>query len=349
MEQGSELVAKFWGEVPQKDWDNWRWQLAHRLQNPALLPENLCGLTVNPMEILKVSKRYPFRVTPYYLSRMGPGGAADPVYLQCIPQGQELDRGDGCDPDPLQEEAAMPIPGLIHRYPDRCLVMVTRHCAVHCRHCNRKRLWGGQVDTVDNGSLDQMVAYVSSHKKIREVIFSGGDPLILSDRKLETMLGAFRTIPHVEILRIGSRVPAVLPMRVTKALCRILKAHRPLWFNTQFNHVSEITKEASRACEMLLEAGIPVSNQSVLLKGVNNSFETMRDLLYGLQRISVRPYYLFQCEPVAGAGHFQVDVEAGKTMMGKIWRDCSGLCQPSYVIDTVAGRGKVPLPRYSPL
>jgi lysine 2,3-aminomutase len=349
MEQGRELVAKLWGEVPQKDWNNWRWQLAHRLQNPVLLPEGLCGHAIDRMEILKVSKRYPLCVTPYYLSLMGPGGVADPVHLQCIPQGRELDRGDGCAPDPLMEEAAMPVPGLIHRYSDRCLVMVTHHCAVHCRHCNRKRLWRSSTGHADNGHLEKMIAYVSSNRQIREVIFSGGDPLILSDRKLEAILGAFRAIPHVEILRIGSRAPAVLPMRVTKALCRILKANRPLWFNTQFNHVSEITKEASRACEMLLEAGIPVSNQSVLLRGVNDSFAAMRDLLYGLQRISVRPYYLFQCEPVTGAGHFRVDVEAGQAIMEKIWRECSGLCQPSYVVDTIAGRGKVPLPLHSSL
>jgi lysine 2,3-aminomutase len=349
MEQGREWVAKLWGEVPLKDWNNWRWHLAHRLKNPALLPEGLFGPPVDRMKIQDVSKCYPFCVTPYYLSLMGPGGVADAVHLQCVPQGRELDYGDGCAPDPLQEEAAMPVPGVIHRYPDRCLVMVTHHCAVHCRHCNRKRLWRSVKNPAAKSGLDQMVKYVSSNRKIREVIFSGGDPLILSDRKLEAVLGAFRAIPHVEILRIGSRVPAVLPMRVTKTLCRILKGHRPLWFNTQFNHVSEITPEASRACEMLLEAGIPVSNQSVLLRGVNDSFAAMRDLLYGLQRIAVRPYYLFQCEPVAGAGHFRVDVKVGQAIMEKIWRECSGLCQPSYVVDTIAGRGKVPLPLHSSL
>lgn len=349
MEQGRELVAKLWGEVPEKDWNNWRWQLAHRLQNPALLPADLCGHGIDREKIIKVSRYYPFCVTPYYLSLMGPRGVADPIHLQCMPQIRELDSGDGCDPDPLQEGAAMPVPGVIHRYADRCLVMVTRQCAVHCRHCNRKRHWKSSGDSTHKTGIAQMVEYVSSDRKIREVIFSGGDPLVWSDRKLDALLGVFRAISHVEILRIGSRVPAVLPMRVTKTLCRILKGHRPLWFNTQFNHASEITPEASRACEMLLEAGIPVSNQSVLLQGVNDSFEAMRDLLYGLQRISVRPYYLFQCEPVTGAGHFRVDVKAGQAMMEQIWRECSGLCQPSYVVDTIAGRGKVPLPLHSSL
>lgn len=349
MTQKRKQAAALWEDVPEKDWNNWRWQLTHGLRNPALLPEKFFVPGVPRVETIKVSNHYPFCVTPYYLSLAGLTGTADPIHIQCIPRIQELDRGDDCDPDPLQEEAAMPVLGVIHRYKDRCLVMVTRHCAVHCRHCNRKRRWssaGGSVERID---IDQMVEYVSSNRNIREVIFSGGDPLIWSDGKLDKLLGAFRAIPHVEILRIGSRMPVVLPMRITKSLCRVLKRHRPLWLNTQFNHVCEITPEASRACEMLLEAGIPVSNQSVLLRGVNDSFAAMRDLLYGLQRISVRPYYLFQCEPVAGAGHFRVDLEAGKTIMEKIWRECSGLCQPNYVVDTTQGRGKVPLPLHSSL
>lgn len=349
MTQGRERAMTPWREVPEKDWYNWRWQLAHRLCDPILLPEKILAHGIEREEIVKVSNNYPLCVTPYYLSLMGSGRDSDPIHIQCIPRSQELDCGNGCDPDPLQEEAAMPVPGVIHRYADRCLVMVTRQCAVHCRHCNRKRRWrsaGSAAETID---IAQMVEYVSSNRKIREVIFSGGDPLIWSDRKLDTLLGAFRAIPHVEVLRIGSRIPVVLPMRITQALCRILKHHRPLWLNTQFNHPAEITPESSRACEMLLEAGIPVSNQSVLLRGVNDSFAAMRNLLYGLQRISVRPYYLFQCEPVAGAGHFRVDLEIGKTIMEKIWRECSGLCQPSYVVDTAQGRGKVPLPLHSSL
>jgi len=349
MDQENAIVAKLWGNVPEKDWHNWHWQFAHRLKNPALLPDEFFETLEARKGIIEVSKRYPFLVTPYYLGLMKEASAADPIRIQCIPQRRELDHHEGCDPDPLGEDSAMPVPGLIHRYPDRCLVLVHHLCAVHCRHCNRKRFWRSGSDCRSEAWIGQMIDYVSANRQIREVIFSGGDPLVLSDRKLDAMLGAFRRISHVEVLRIGSRMPAVMPMRITRALCRVLTRNRPLWLNTQFNHANEITKESSRACEMLLQAGIPVSNQSVLLRGVNDSFEAMRDLLYGLHRISVRPYYLFQCEPVAGAVHLRVKVDAGKNIMEKIWRECSGLCQPSYVIDTIAGRGKIPLPLHSSL
>jgi lysine 2,3-aminomutase len=290
-----------------------------------------------------VVKRYPFLVTPYYLS-LCKNGYVDPIAAQCIPQKEELNNPDDLFSDPLQEERFMPVPGLIHRYDDRCLILTNHSCAVHCRHCNRKRFWAMQQATppLTEDRLNQMISYISMQKGIREVILSGGDPLSLSDQKLDVLLGALRSIAHVEILRIGSRMPVVMPMRITGALCRILKRHRPLWFNTQFNHPLEITADAAKACEMILEAGIPVSNQSVLLKNVNDSFETMRDLVYGLQRIGVRPYYLFQCEPVLGAGHFQVDIEQGKRIMEEVWRKCSGLCQPTYVLDSINGKGKIP-------
>ena len=348
MDQENGIVAKLWADVPDKDWHDWRWQLAHRLRCPELLPEAFFETPEEKVKILEVSKRYPFLVTPYYL-RLMEASTGDPIRSQCIPDRRELESAPGCEPDPLGEEKSMPVPGLIHRYPDRCLVLAHHLCAVHCRHCNRKRFWRSGADPGGEEHFGRMIDYIRANRQIREVIFSGGDPLVLSDRKLDAMLGAFRKISHVDVLRIGSRMPVVLPMRITGSLCRVLARHRPLWLNTQFNHVREITNEASRACEMLLQAGIPVSNQSVLLRGVNDSFETMRDLLYGLQRISVRPYYLFQCEPVAGAGHFRVKADTGKTMMERIWRECSGLCQPSYVIDTIAGRGKIPLSRHSSL
>lgn len=192
-----------------------------------------------------------------------------------------------------------------------------------------------------------MVDYVTRTPALREVIVSGGDPLLISDGLLDWFLGALRTIPHVEVLRIGSRIPVTLPMRITPELCAVLKRHRPLWFNTQFNHAMEITEESARACEMLLEAGIPVSNQSVLLRGVNDDYESMRDLLYGLERISVRPYYLFQCDPVRGTDHFRADIWTGMEIMERLWRNISGLCLPRYVLDCPGGRGKIPLQPFS--
>jgi len=348
MTSQNDVVGEIWGSVIQKNWENWRWQFAHRLRDIKRLPPKVWQNLDDKEALARVVKYYPFLVTPYYLS-LCKSGETDPIMAQCIPRKEELDNSDGLFSDPLQEERFMPIPGLIHRYDDRCLILTNHICAVHCRHCNRKRFWTQQAQAAPQAKnrLDQMISYIRMQKGIREVILSGGDPLSISDQKLDALLSALRSISHVEILRIGSRMPVVMPMRITKPLCRILKRHRPLWFNTQFNHPLEITSDAARACEMILEAGVPVSNQSVLLKKVNDSFETMRDLVYGLQRIGVRPYYLFQCEPVLGAGHFQVDIEQGKQIMEEIWQKCSGLCQPSYVLDSADGKGKIPFPAHN--
>lgn len=237
----------------------------------------------------------------------------------------------------------MPVPGLIHRYPDRVLAIVTKTCATYCRHCNRKRFWKKPETSTLKSRLGKMVRYVTDSPQVREVILSGGDPLTYGDDQIEMILSSFAAIPHLEVLRIGSRVPTVLPMRITKELCRMLKRYRPLWFNTQFNHPDEITPEAERACNMLQESGIPVSNQSVLLKGVNDSPDVMRRLLHGLQRISVRPYYLFHCEPVKGCGHFRTELETGLKMMEELRRKCSGLVLPQYVADLPDPAGKVPI------
>ena len=290
-----------------------------------------------------VMHTYPFAITPYYLSLFDPDDPADPLRRQCFPDPREIDpTAEGTD-DPLDEEKAMPVPGLIHRYPDRCLAITTGVCALYCRYCNRKRMWGRRESERIRERLQTMVDYVARSTRLREVIISGGDPLFLSEKLLDWFLGALKAIPHVEVLRIGSRAPVTLPMRVTAGLCAMLKRHRPLWFNTQFNHPREITAESAEACERLLSAGIPVSNQSVLLRGINDDYETMRTLLYGLQRISVRPYYLFHCDPVRGTNHFRAEIWNGMGIMERLWRDVSGLCLPRYVLDYPGGRGKIPL------
>ncbi|MDR2861651.1 MAG: KamA family radical SAM protein [Syntrophobacterales bacterium] len=342
----NDVIEEIWGTVSQKDWESWHWQFSHRLSDVTRLPRRIWQ-NEDAETIAGVVKHYPFLVTPYYLSLCG---NAAPVMAQCIPRKEELDNHDSLSPDPLQEERFMPVAGLIHRYDDRCLILTNHICAVHCRHCNRKRFWARQTTaSLTENRLKQMIDYIGRQKGIREVILSGGDPLAMPDGKLDALLGALRSISHVEILRIGTRMPVVMPMRITKSLCRILKRHRPLWLNTQFNHHAEITADAAKACEMVLASGVPISNQSVLLKKVNDSFTVMRDLVYGLQRIGVRPYYLFQCEPVLGAGHFQVDIQQGKHIMEEIWRKCSGLCQPAYILDSVHGKEKIPFPHNSPL
>jgi lysine 2,3-aminomutase len=333
-----------------EDWNDWNWQFRHRLTNIKLClsglsqPDALSGYSQTKRSALQaVTAAYPLSITPYYLSLIDTRDRHDPLHRQCFPDLKEIHFSLGGVEDPLEERRDMPVPGLIHRYADRCLILTTHVCAVYCRHCNRKGSWGSMSSAGKQVYLQPMVDYIRQDKKIREVILSGGDPLSLSDRSLTGILRCLRAIPHVEVLRIGSRMPVVMPMRITTELCKILRKHRPLWFNTQFNHPREITPDAARACEMLLEAGIPVSNQSVLLRGVNDSFEVMQALLYGLQRISVRPYYLFQCDPVRGTDHFRVDFGQGIEIMEKLRRDISGLCMPRYVVDLPGGKGKLPL------
>ncbi|MEW6334079.1 MAG: KamA family radical SAM protein [Thermodesulfobacteriota bacterium] len=332
-----------WNGVSRDRWDDWEWQIGHRIRSLDGLASALGQPASSLAACGPVTRLYPLAVTPYYLSLAHGAGPDDPLRRQCFPDLRELDPSPGESDDPLGEEQAMPVPGLIHRYPDRCLFVVTGACAVYCRHCNRKRIWCRESPRGPGQGLQPMIDYVARTPSLREVIISGGDPLLLPDGLLDGLLGALRAIPHVEVLRIGSRAPVTLPMRVTAALCAVLKRHRPLWFNTQFNHVREITPESSRACEQLLMAGIPVSNQSVLLRGVNDDVGTMRDLLIGLERISVRPYYLFHCDPVRGTGHFRVGVGEGVTIMEQLRRGISGLCLPRYVLDLPGDGGKVPL------
>jgi lysine 2,3-aminomutase len=344
---GERIGRGNWPGVTARQWGAWRWQYRNRVRSLERLA-SLLGVPASAFAACgPVSGSYPVAITPYYLSLIDPSDLDDPLRRQCFPDPREIEPEAGGVDDPLDEEGAMPVCGLIHRYPDRCLAIVTDRCAVYCRHCNRKRLWRGNGTATPRRRLERMVAYVARTPQIREVIVSGGDPLLLPEALLDWFLEAMRAIPHVEVLRIGSRVPVTLPMRVTAELCAMLKRHRPLWFNTQFNHAREITPESARACERLLASGIPVSNQSVLLKGVNDDYETMRDLLCGLERISVRPYYLFQCDPVRGTSHLHAEVRTGMAIMERLWRNVSGLCLPRYVLDCRGGRGKIPLQPFS--
>jgi lysine 2,3-aminomutase len=329
--------------IAAEQWNDWRWQFRNRLRTPGSLDELLCGESARANPLRRVLGVYRWAVTPYYLSLFDPRDEADPLRLQCIPDEREVTFSAGGTDDPLEEDSHSPVPGLIRRYRDRCLVTVTNRCAVYCRHCNRKRLWHREECALSDIEIDAIAHRIATTPSIREVIVSGGDPLTLSDVRLERILARLRAVPHVEVLRIGSRMPVVLPMRVTERLCSMLHRHRPVWFLTQFNHPREITCEAAEACERLLTAGIPVLNQSVLLRGVNDDFGTMKDLLYGLERICVKPYYLFQCDPVRGTDHFRVEIGKGMRMMEKLWKTTSGLCLPRYVADMPGTKGKVPL------
>ncbi len=343
MKSDAYIFLKPWGKISRRNWQDWRWQFKNSIQSLPQLAEALDKPIHSLGKYQAVIARYHFRISPYYLSLIDVRDELDPIRRQCFPNVKEILYSLGGVIDPLKEKERMPVWGLIHRYSDRCLAMATNVCATYCRHCNRKNMWRVDPSMFSESRLKAVIEYVSRAQNIREVIVSGGDPLTMNEQLLDWFLGSLRSIPHVEVLRIGSRMPVVLPMRISRRICDILRKHRPVWFNTQFNHPREITEASTKACEMLLDAGIPVSNQSVFLKGINDNYETMRALLHGLQCISVRPYYLFQCDPVAGADHFRADVPSCLRIMRKLQDSTSGLCVPQYVLDTPGGKGKVSL------
>ncbi len=289
-----------------------------------------------------VTERFPMRVNSYYLSLIEKAG--DPIFRQCIPDSREL--SDEGLIDPLEEEEHSPVPGLTHRYPDRVLFLVSSRCAVYCRFCNRRRKVG-RPDVVTPETIREGLAYIRSDKKIRDVLLSGGDPLLLSDKELFRILTDLRAIPHVEIIRIGSRIPCTLPQRITPGLAEMLKGFHPLYINAHFNHPRELTFEAAAACSRLADAGIPLGCQTVLLKGVNDDPFVMKSLMQGLLKMRAKPYYLFQADLVKGTSHFWTPLERGLEIMNALQGHTSGMCLPHFAVDLPHGGGKVPLlPNY---
>ncbi|MBN2022753.1 MAG: KamA family radical SAM protein [Pirellulales bacterium] len=293
-------------------------------------------LRVDPEELRRVHEVYPLRVSRYYLGLIREKG--DPIWRQAIPDIEELN--DAGEVDPLAEEADSPVPSISHRYPDRVLFYVSHVCATYCRFCTRKRKVGNPQSLSDEG-IQCGLDYIRRHPEIRDVIVSGGDPLMLADERIDAILKSLRSIRHVEILRIGSRVPVTFPQRVTPELCKILKRHHPLFLNTHFNHPREITPESSKACNMLADAGIPLGNQSVLLKGVNDDPAVMKRLVQKLLTIRVRPYYIYQADLVRGTDHFRTSIETGLNIMASLRGHTSGLAVPHFVVDGSGGVGKI--------
>jgi len=291
----------------------------------------------------KVIDRYPMRISPYYLGLIKEPG--DPLWQQVVPDEKELSDTAGME-DPLAEEEYSPVPNITHRYPDRVLFLVSNQCAVHCRFCTRKRKIGKQF-TVTDKTLSEGLAYIRFHREVRDVLISGGDPLMLANEQLADILAAVRAIPHVEIIRIGTRVPCVLPQRITKRLVKTLQRFHPLYINTHFNHPEEITPEASQACAMVNDAGIPLGCQTVLLKGVNDNAAVMQQLMQKLLCIRVKPYYIHQMDLARGTGHFRTSLAKGLSIMQALRGHTSGMCVPHFVIDLPGGGGKIPLlPEY---
>jgi lysine 2,3-aminomutase len=296
-------------------------------------------LGVPAEEVREIVKEYPIRITPHVLKTIKEKG--DAIWKQVVPSVSEAQEDQSCDSsDPLHEEEDSPVPNLVHRYPDRVLLFVTNQCPIYCRFCTRKR-FVGSPGTLTPSELKQVVAYITAHTEIRDIILSGGDPLMVVDMLLERVLSALRAIPHLEIIRIGTRVPGSLPSRITEHLCQMLKKYHPLYMNLHFNHPDEITPEVATACGMLADAGIPLGSQTVLLDGINDDEDTMKRLMQKLLAIRVKPYYIYQADLVRGTHHFRTRVEKGLKIISALRGHTSGMAVPHYVIDAPNGGGKV--------
>lgn len=346
-EQRSRQADQRRGQGERDDqWGDWRWQMRNRLRSAAQLGARFPALR-GGAEIEEVAGRYPLAVTPYYAALIRSPDAADPIFRMCVPQIEEFHNPDFLQDDPLEENQDMPVAGLVHRYPDRALLIATTTCAAYCRHCTRKRVAGTREGSISAVRLQQVVRYLAAHPEVSDVIISGGDPLTMADEALERLLQALKSVPSVEVIRIGTRVPVVMPMRVTDELARLLRRYQPLYVNTHFNHPHELTAEAARACARLVDAGLPMGNQSVLLRGVNDQPQVMEQLCRGLVRMRVRPYYLFQCDLVRGIEHFRTPLSRGLEIMEYMRGRVSGLAIPTFVVDAPHGGGKIPLlPNY---
>jgi lysine 2,3-aminomutase len=348
--------------VPDRDWNDWHWQARNRLRTLAQLEQVLVlsddertalsegvrspGLS-RPPKGGTTNVSLPVSITPYYMSLISRDDRSQPLRRTVIPTTAEFDRGLGEADDPLGEEGDSPVPGLVHRYPDRVLRLVTDFCSSYCRYCTRSRMVGHGSVSPSEARLEQAFEYIRRTPAVRDVLISGGDPLALSDERLDWILGQLRQIPHVEMLRIGTKMPAVLPQRITPELCRMLRKHHPLWMSLHFLHPDECTPESMLACTRLADAGIPLGSQTVLLAGVNDDVETMKRLMHRLLMMRVRPYYLYQCDPISGSAHFRTPVSKGLEIIEGLRGHTTGYAVPNYVIDAPGGGGKIPLqPNY---
>jgi lysine 2,3-aminomutase len=338
---------RFFKDVPDEAWNDWKWHFQNRITTVDQLAKFIPLSVEEQIQLRLVAMQFPLSITPYYLSLIDPDDPNDPIRTQSVPSALEVTMGSLGMEDPLEERRDSVVPGLVHRYPDRVLMVLTDICPMLCRHCTRKREWRHGAWVRSQEQVEAMLGYIRKHKNVRDVVISGGDPLTLTTKRLEEVISALRRIDHVEIIRIGTRFPVVLPFRIDNELCDMLSEYGPIWVNTHFNHPRELTADAAKACDRLLRAGVPVNNQTVLLRGVNDNVETMTKLCQGLLRIKVRPYYLFQCDEVQGTEHLHTPVETGIKIIEGLRGHTSGLAIPHFVIDLPFGGGKVPLqPNY---
>jgi lysine 2,3-aminomutase len=338
----------FWSDVSDADWNDWKWQLKHRITNAEQLQKLLPTLTPEEFAGAKLANtKLALAITPYFFNLIDPADENCPIRLQVIPKVAESHTAPWEMSDPVGEDSHSPVPGLVHRYPDRVLFLVTDRCAAYCRYCTRSRLVSNATGYDFHPEFDKQIAYIAAHPEIRDVLLSGGDPLLLSDDKLENLLSRLRAIPHVEFLRIGSRIPTFLPQRITPELCAMLKKFHPLFMSVHSNHPRELTTEVRDALGRLADAGIPLGNQSVLLKHVNDDAVVMKAHVQKLLMCRVKPYYIYQCDLISGSAHLRTSVRQGVEIMQQLRGHTTGYAVPQYVIDAPGGGGKVPVnPEY---
>jgi lysine 2,3-aminomutase len=338
-----EEICRIFGEsYDPARWNDWRWQMRRRFIKPEQFEQLLRLTPAERRGLAMTQEKFAVAVTPHFAELIDPDDPTCPIRLQVVPREEELLVGPGDMTDPCGEDHDSPVPGLVHRYPDRVLLLALDTCAAYCRYCTRSRLVSqGELDPLPR-RMDAIIEYLSEHTEVRDVLLSGGDPLLLSEDRLDDLLGRIRAIPHIEFVRIGSRVPCFLPQRITPELVVVLRKHR-VWLSLHFSHALEITPEVQQACDMLADGGIPLGSQTVLLKGVNDSVQALKDLFHALLKIRVRPYYLYQCDPVVGTGHLRTSVQVGMELMSGLRGHTTGYAVPTYVIDAPGGGGKVPI------
>ena len=348
--QQQKILRTIDGNAGSEQWKSWTWQMRHSIRDLTTF-ETLLGIELSPEQRLsfgQTANKFPMSITPYYLSLIDTENMEnDPVFLQSVPSPRELEIMQGDMADPLHEDEDSPAPCITHRYPGRVLLLVSNTCPMYCRHCTRKRKVGDEDTIPSRSAISAGMDYIRKTPQVRDVLLSGGDPFLLSDNTLDWILGELGSIRHVEIIRIGTRTPVVLPSRITKGLTSILKKHQPVWVNTHFNHPREITQSSRNALAALANAGVPLGNQTVLLSGVNDCPRIMKALMHKLARNRVRPYYLYQCDLSEGLSHFRTPVGKGIEILESLIGHTSGFCVPTYVIDAPGGGGKIPvMPNY---
>ncbi len=333
--------------VTDEQWNDWKWQVKNRIETLEDLKKYVSLTPEEEEGVKKTLQTLRMAITPYYVSLIDPNNPDCPVRKQAVPTGKETYQSPADLLDPLHEDEDSPVPGLTHRYPDRVLLLITDMCSMYCRHCTRRRFAGQKDGESAIERIDRAIEYIAKTPQVRDVLLSGGDALMVSDERLEYIISRLRQIPHVEIVRIGSRTPVVCPQRITDDLVNMLKKYHPIWLNTHFNHPQEVTKEAAEACAKLANAGIPLGNQTVLLRGVNDCVNTMKKLMHELVKMRVRPYYIYQCDLSMGIEHFRTPVSKGIEIIEGLRGHTSGYAVPTFVVDAPGGGGKTPvMPQY---